>query len=194
MKMSILLYFIYLAKTTPATTPTAPIITTTIATTPTPTTTTTPTISPPTYSNYSYTYPCDNVISNIDNIGGVCYTANSSDNVTWHSANMTCVENGNSRLAKVLVYRKSVEIERITQDTDEYWIGLSRPDNNSVFMWSNGTNLSDTRWSSGHPIDGLNCVSVRGNSTEWYSRNCSDVKRYVCETGGCIFTFLIAQS
>ena len=188
--MTILLYSIYLATTTPPTT------TTTTTTTPTITTTitTSPTISPPTYSNYSYTYPCDNVIDNIDNIGGVCYTANNTDNVTWDFANMKCVENGNSRLAKVLVYRMSTEIERITHDTDEYWIGLSRPDSNSELMWSDGTSVSDTRWSSGHPIDGLNCVSVRGNSTEWYSRNCSDVKRYVCETGECIFTFLIAKS
>ena len=181
MMMSILLYSIYLAKTTPTTTTTT-------------TTTTSPTISPSTYSNYSYTYPCDNVISNIDNIGGVCYTANSSDNVTWHSANMKCVENGNSRLAKVLVNSMSADIARITHDTDEYWIGLSRPDSNSEFMWSDGTNLSYTRWSSGHPIDGLNCVSVRGNSVKWYSSNCSESKRYVCEIGECIFTFLIAQS
>ena len=190
---SILLYSIYLAKTTPTITTTiAP--TTTMEATPPATTTTSPTISPPTYSNYSYTYPCDNVIDNIDNTGGVCYTANSSDNVTWDSANMKCVENGNSILAKALVHRMSAEIERITQSTDEYWIGLSRPNSSSEFMWSDGTNLSYTRWSSGHPIDGLNCVSVRGNSTEWYSRNCSDVKRYVCETGECIFTFLIMQS
>ena len=176
MMMSILLYSIYLAKTTPAITPT-------------------PTISPPTYSNYSYTYPCDNVISSIDNIGGVCYTANNTDNVTWESANMTCVENGNSRLAKALVHRMSTEIERITQSTDEYWIGLSRPNSSSEFMWSDGTSVSDMdeRWSSGYPMDGLNCVSVRGDSVKWYSSNCSESKRYVCETGKYIFTFLIAQ-
>ena len=131
------------------------------------------------------------MIDNIDNIGGICYTAFSSDIVNWSTADMKCGENGNSRLAKVLVGRMSNEIERVTQGTEEYWIGLSRSNSNSEFMWSDGSNLSYTRWSSSHPINGLNCVSVFGDSTEWYSRNCSEVKPYVCETGEYIFTFLI---
>ena len=78
-----------------------------------------------------------------------------------------------------------MSIERVTQDTDEYWIGLSRVNSRSEFIWYDGTSVSsvDSRWSSGHPKDGLNCVSVRGNSIEWYSRDCSEVKPYVCQKG-----------
>ena len=123
------------------------------------------------------------MIDNIDYIGGICYTAFSSDIVNWSTADMKCGEDGTSRLALALADTMSNEIERVTQDTDEYWIGLSRSNSNSEFMWSDGSSLSYTRWSSGHPINGLNCVSVKGGSTEWYSRNCSEVKPYVCETG-----------
>ena len=132
-----------------------------------------------------FTSVCGNnrVISDVSVTGGICYEVSSAINIgDWNSAFNNC-SSTNRRLARVLNEEMSAEIERITQDTDEYWIGLSRSNSNSEFMWSDGTNLSYTRWSSGHPIDGLNCVSVRGNSTEWYSRNCSDVKRYVCETG-----------
>ena len=131
------------------------------------------------------------MIDNIDYIGGICYTAFSSDIVNWSTADMKCGEDGTSRLALALADIMSNEMERVTQDTDEYWIGLSRSNSNSEFMWSDGSSLSYTRWSSGHPINGLNCVSVRGDRTEWYSRNCSEVKPYVCETGEYIFTFLI---
>ena len=133
-----------------------------------------------------FTNVCGNnrVISDVSVTGGICYEVSSEINISdWNSASDSCSSILNRRLARVLNEEMSTEIERITQSTDEYWIGLSRPASNSELMWSDGTSVSDTRWSSGHPIDGLNCVSVRGNSTEWYSRNCSDVKRYVCETG-----------
>ena len=131
------------------------------------------------------------MIDNIGSKGGICYTAFSSDIVNWSTADMKCGENGNSRLAKALVGRMSVGIERVISDTEEYWIGLSRSDSNSEFMWSDGSSLSYTRWSSSHPINELNCVSVFGDRNEWYSRDCNEVKPYVCETGEYIFTFLI---
>ena len=140
-----------------------------------------------------FTGVCENrVISDVNVTGGICYEEFSATDMSdWNSALNSCSGILNRRLARVLNEEMSTEIERITQDTDEYWIGLSRPDSNSVFMWSDGTNLSDTRWSSGHPMGGLNCVSVRRNSTEWYSRNCDDVKRYVCETGELLLLLLL---
>ena len=125
------------------------------------------------------------MIANTSSEGGVCYTAHSSANVSWSSANTECVQNGNSRIARALNDEMSDEIERVTQDSNEYWIGLSRVDNSSEFMWYDGSSVSsmDTRWSSGHPKDGLNCVSVRGDGIKWYSSNCNEDKHYVCEKG-----------
>ena len=121
------------------------------------------------------------MISDVSDTGGICYiTSSTTDMRDWNASFLNC-RSTDIRLARVLNEEMSEEIERITQNTSEYWIGLSRQDNNSDFMWSDGTNLSYTRWSSGHPIVGLNCVSVRGNSTEWYTRNCSEVKPRVCE-------------
>ena len=131
------------------------------------------------------------MISNVSVTGGICYEESlATDMRDWSSASDSC-SSTNRRLARVLNEEMSAEIKRITQDTDEYWIGLSRPASNSVFMWSDGTSVSYTRWCSGHPIDGLNCVSVRGNSTEWYSSDCSESQRYVCETGELLLLLLL---
>ena len=139
-----------------------------------------------------FTSVCDNrVISDVSDTGGICYEESlATDTRDWNDALLNC-SNTNRRLARVVNEEMSEEIERITQDTDEHWIGLSRQDSNSDFIWSDGTNVSYTRWSSDHPIDGLNCVSVRGNSTEWYSRSCSEVKPYICETGELLLLLLL---
>ena len=131
------------------------------------------------------------MIDNRDNIRGICYTSFSSDIVNWSTAKIRCGENGTSRLAMALGKRMSREIKRVTQGTEEYWIGLNRQNSNSEFMWSDGSSISYTRWSNGHPINGSNCVSVIGDNTTWYSKDCSESKRYVCETGEYIFAFLI---
>ena len=123
------------------------------------------------------------MISGVSDTGGICYQESlTTDILDWNAATLIC-SNTNGSLARVLNEEMSNEIERVTQDTDEYWIGLNRSNSDSEFMWSDGSSLSYERWSNGHPMNGLNCVSVRGGSTEWYSRNCSDVKPYVCETG-----------
>ena len=129
------------------------------------------------------------MISNGGDTSGICYGESLTTDVRdWNGAVSGCSD-PNRRLARVLSEEMSDEIERITQDTDEYWIGLYRQDNDSEFMWSDGSSLSYTRWSDGHPIDGMNCVSVRGDSTEWYSRNCSEAKPYVCERGELLLLF-----
>ena len=122
------------------------------------------------------------MISDVSDIGGICYNESlTTDMLDWNAAALNC-SNTNGRLARVLNKEMSNEIERVTQDT-EYWIGLSRSNSSSEFKWSDDSSISYARWSSGHPINGLNCVGVRGNGTEWYSRNCSEVKPYICETG-----------
>ena len=123
------------------------------------------------------------MISIVSDTGGICYNESlTTDMLDWNAATLNC-SNTNGRLARVLNEEMSNEIERVTQDTDEYWIGLSRSNSNSEFVWSDGSSLSYTRWSSGHPMNELNCVSVRGGSTEWYSRDCNVVKPYVCDSG-----------
>ena len=66
------------------------------------------------------------MIANTSSEGGVCYTAYSNDIVNWSSVNTKCGENGNSGIARALNDEMSNEIERVTQDSNEYWIGLSR--------------------------------------------------------------------
>ena len=122
------------------------------------------------------------MISDVNDTGGICYEESLTTNkLDWNAAALHC-SNTKRKLARVLNEEMSNEIEKVTQYT-KYWIGLSRSNSNSEFMWSDGSSLSYTRWSNGHPMNGLNCVSVRGDSTEWYSRNCSEVKPYVCDTG-----------
>ena len=125
------------------------------------------------------------MITKVDDTGGICYEESlTTDKLDWNAAFLNCSDS-NRRLARALNEEMSDEIERVTQDSNEYWIGLSRMDSSSEFMWYDGSSVSsmDTRWSSGHPKDGLNCVSVRGDGIKWYSSNCSEDKHYVCENG-----------
>ena len=101
----------------------------------------------------------------MDDTGGICYEESlTTDMLGWDAAYLRC-SSSYGRLASVLNEEMSFEIERVTQDSNECWIGLYRVDSNSEFMWQDGSSVSYTRWSTGHPINGLNCVSVRRNST-----------------------------
>ena len=134
------------------------------------------------------------MVSNGNDTGGICYEESlTNKGRQWNSADYIC-QSTDRRLARILNEETSDEIEKIIQNTDEYWIGLYREDSNSGFMWSDGSSLSYERWSSGHPIDGMNCVSVRGDSREWYSRNCSDYKSYICERGELLLLLLLFTS
>ncbi|KAI6648880.1 Latrophilin-3-like [Oopsacas minuta] len=133
--------------------------------------------------DYSYTFPCENVIANIDNIGGICYEA-FSGNLTWNEANATCTANG-GRLAKILDNAMRNEVYEITQDTnDDYWIGLNR-ENNTEFKWSDGTSLDYRNWNSDEPMDGSNCASVSKDSRRWFSMDCAANLSYICERDVC---------
>ena len=133
------------------------------------------------------------MISNGSDTGGICYEE--SLPAKWQEWNvaLTKCASTNTTLARILNEEMSDEIEKITQDDVEYWIGLYRQNSNSGFMWSDGSSLSYERWSSGHPINRMNCVSVRGDSTEWYSRNCSEFKPYICERGELLLFLLFRQ-
>ena len=108
------------------------------------------------------------MLSNGDDTGGICFEAFSSQNVNWEDANTTCAGNG-GRLANILNEEMNDEIHIIISDSNEHWIGLSRT-SNTAFQWSDGSSLTYEKWSSGHPIDGMHCVSVHTNSIEWFSR------------------------
>ena len=63
------------------------------------------------------------MISDVSVTGGICYEESlTTDMHDWNSASDSC-SSTNRRLARVLSEEMSAEIERITQDTDEYWIG-----------------------------------------------------------------------
>ncbi|KAI6655968.1 Lymphocyte antigen 75 [Oopsacas minuta] len=143
-----------------------------------------------TVSGQGYTTVCDNkVLTNEDDTGGMCYEVYTGQNYTWDDANTQCTDNG-GRLAKIFNEGISIEIDRIIQGNSSstsirYWIGLSRENSTSVFQWSDGTSLDYENWRDNHPLGGNNCVSVRDNSRDWVSSNCSAELSYICEKDVC---------
>ena len=125
---------------------------------------------------------CSNtVVSNGSDTRGICYSINDS-RATWYDANATCAGNG-GRLARILNRQSVREIQRMTNNGEDYWIGLKRDENTGQFQWTDGTNLTFNGWSDGIPMQGYGCVGVNGNTNNWVSLDCNSSNHFICETG-----------
>ena len=68
------------------------------------------------------------------------------------------------------------------------WIGLYRdPDDDSRWLWVDGSRATYTHWNSGEPNDlGRNedCTTMFPPDGKWNDLACSKSRKYLCETSG----------
>lgn len=69
----------------------------------------------------------------------------------------------------------------------KFWLGLSRTRVTDVFVWSDQSSSSFTKWQSGQP-NGQLCVNVEVGY--WFDRNCVDNVPFACYFGELNFHFL----
>ncbi|XP_041376739.1 C-type lectin BML-2-like [Gigantopelta aegis] len=64
-----------------------------------------------------------------------------------------------------------------------YYIGLTDEDHEDVFVWEDGSVVSDKKWMSGEPNNSgnANCVILKVKNTLWNDIPCSRKRRYICE-------------
>uniref|UniRef100_A0A671L641 C-type lectin domain-containing protein n=1 Tax=Sinocyclocheilus anshuiensis TaxID=1608454 RepID=A0A671L641_9TELE len=67
-----------------------------------------------------------------------------------------------------------------TAGMGKFWIGLDRTRGDGVFVWSDQSSSSFTRWKPGQPQNQL-CVNVEVGY--WFDRNCEDNVAFACYFG-----------
>ena len=64
------------------------------------------------------------------------------------------------------------------------WLGATDHDVDSVFRWTDGYIVNWVNWDTHHPVGGPNkaCIGVVGSSNKWANYECTDTKKFFCET------------
>ena len=54
----------------------------------------------------------------------------------------------------------------------------------SVFRWTDGYIVNSVNWDTDKPIGGPDkaCIGVGGSSNKWANYECTDMKKFFCET------------
>ena len=64
------------------------------------------------------------------------------------------------------------------------WLGAADHEVDSVFRWTDGHIVSWVNWDAGQPVGGPDnaCIGVVGSSNKWANYECTDMKKFLCET------------
>ena len=64
------------------------------------------------------------------------------------------------------------------------WLGATDEDVDSAFRWTDGYIVSWVNWNADQPVGGRDnaCIGVAGNSKKWANYQCSDTKKFFCQT------------
>ncbi|CAN5783070.1 hypothetical protein BH11MYX2_BH11MYX2_24790 [soil metagenome] len=110
-----------------------------------------------------------------------CYF--SFDAVTGHApAAQRCADEG-AHLATISESAEQAAVLSLYAGDVNQWLGLSDQAVEGTFVWTDGTPLGFTAWSSGEPNDDLgreDCVEM-WRAGQWNDRLCSDNLHFVCE-------------
>ncbi|XP_031151487.1 hepatic lectin-like isoform X6 [Sander lucioperca] len=136
--------------------------------------------------------------------GGKCYYF-STDRLSWELSRNLCKEQHgdlvkiDSREEQTLLELKLRE--KMNQDEDKFWIGLTDSETEGTWLWADGSPLdtSLTFWSSGETKtepepdnwtgedpDGEDCVRMgeKGRAPDlkcWFDKSCKEPQRCICE-------------
>jgi len=135
---------------------------------------------------------CDEMDCEAGYVGDVYYavcreSAEGSDlSTTWSDANDVCIAHGYDGLAMVVDATENSGLRDLVLDAggwDDIWIGLSDPEDDGIWTWMDGTEMSFEDWGSGEPSAGEdNCVEIYAiNDWTWNDRTCSETFPFVCE-------------
>lgn len=157
--------------------------------------------TPPTPPNVDGMCPSEEWVS----YGGDCYLFRPDLYVTWDEADQDCKAFGSS-LVTILnkddnwfVHHRLLEYSWLPF-VRQFWIGLSKQQNDNRYLWSDGLSLETTNytnWMTGNPIDDSSrlCVDMYGsneedlaNSAKWMTTQCDQLRGYACRVSKAAVT------
>lgn len=91
--------------------------------------------------------------------------------------------------SKLAMVTSQVEQQALASKiSKDVWIGLHRdPNDNSRWMWVDGSRATYTHWSNGEPNDqggNEDCTHMYPSIGKWNDEPCSRGRQYLCETKG----------
>lgn len=115
---------------------------------------------------------------------GSCYKIDLSP-VTWDTAVVKCLDL-NAKLVDIKNLDENAFVGNLAQSAgwSGVWIGLSDQQQENLFVWTDGANVTFTSWNGGEPNGGTaqNCVFIR--DAKWIDAPCSDGRKVICEKTG----------
>ena len=116
---------------------------------------------------------------------GTCYSYFTSS-INWQNARHMCLAWGGD-LATVTSLEENTLMYNTMTAADSCWIGLNDVDNESTFVWADGSSSTYRSWNSGEPNDhggNEDCVHVFGIEY-WNDLSCtSTLGCYFCSSTG----------
>ncbi|XP_031151484.1 C-type lectin domain family 4 member E-like isoform X2 [Sander lucioperca] len=160
--------------------------------------------NPPDVKMNLFKEPCQKRGGGWELHGGKCYYF-STDRLSWELSRNLCKEQHgdlvkiDSREEQTLLELKLRE--KMNQDEDKFWIGLTDSETEGTWLWADGSPLdtSLTFWSSGETKtepepdnwtgedpDGEDCVRMgeKGRAPDlkcWFDKSCKEPQRCICE-------------
>uniref|UniRef100_A0A8D0CPC0 Mannose receptor, C type 1b n=1 Tax=Sander lucioperca TaxID=283035 RepID=A0A8D0CPC0_SANLU len=112
------------------------------------------------------------------------FSESSSNKRTWYEARDYCRAIGGDLLS----IHSADEREKLPQRYGSFWIGLSAPDPDTGYVWSDGSPLQFQHWSDGEPNNKNNvesCVESGMNSGHssgsWNDLHCETYRGWLCQ-------------
>uniref|UniRef100_A0A3P9CY12 Mannose receptor, C type 1b n=1 Tax=Maylandia zebra TaxID=106582 RepID=A0A3P9CY12_9CICH len=115
---------------------------------------------------------------------GICYKA-SEKRKTWYEARDYCRAIGGDLVS---IHSSADLLPRQFSWHNQYWIGLSAPDPDTGYVWSDGSPVNFQEWSDGEPNNENNaesCAEMKPNYWEktlfWSDVHCEKYNNWICQ-------------
>uniref|UniRef100_A0A8C3EI57 Uncharacterized protein n=1 Tax=Corvus moneduloides TaxID=1196302 RepID=A0A8C3EI57_CORMO len=109
------------------------------------------------------------------------FASNVTRNLTWHSARDVCFKLGGNLASIPNEEVQAFLFYHLKYATTNVWIGMNDINQESTFLWTDGSTVSYTNWVHGAPEKKQNCVFIMKSDGKWRDDSCDNKRGYVCQ-------------
>ncbi|XP_069770759.1 macrophage mannose receptor 1 [Narcine bancroftii] len=119
-----------------------------------------------------------------DPLTSLCYQINSDSALTWYEARRSCQQQNSDLLSVTELHTQTFLAGLLEKIRTSLWIGLSTPNFNSGWQWSDRSPFRYLNWAPGHPSYASKdtCAVMKPSvASKWESKDCSLKLGYICQ-------------